>query len=75
MKHPLRRPNAETRRAMRDAKRGRGIIKFKDKTSLYRSLGLLDLCATSFLPAGMLDSVPRPCSPPRVKIREGFIYG
>ena len=40
MKHPLRRPNAETRRAIRDAKRGRGIIKLKDKTRLYRSLGL-----------------------------------
>ena len=40
MKHPLLLPNAETRRAIRDAKRGRGIIKFKDKASLYRSLGL-----------------------------------
>jgi hypothetical protein len=40
MKHPLHRPNAETRRAIRDAMRRRGIIKFKDKTSLYRSLGL-----------------------------------
>jgi len=40
MKHPLRRPNAETRRAICDAKRGRGITKFRDKASLYRSLGL-----------------------------------
>ena len=40
MKHPLHLPNAETKRAMRDAQRGRGVIKFKDKASLYRSLGL-----------------------------------
>ena len=40
MKHRLRLPNAETKRAMRDAQRGRGVIKFKDKASLYRALGL-----------------------------------
>jgi hypothetical protein len=28
-----------------------------------------------FLPAGMLDLVPRPCSPPRVTIRGGFPLG
>jgi hypothetical protein len=40
MKHPLHLPNAETRRAMRDAQSRRGVTKFKDKASLYRSLGL-----------------------------------
>jgi hypothetical protein len=29
----------------------------------------------NFLPAGMLDLVPRPCSPPRVTIRGGFPLG
>jgi hypothetical protein len=40
MKYPLHRPNAETRRAIRDAMRRRGITRFKDKASLYKSLGL-----------------------------------
>lgn len=40
MKHPLRRPNAKTKRVMRDAMRRRGITRFKDKASLYRSLDL-----------------------------------
>jgi len=37
---PLHLPNAETKRALRDAQRGRGVTKFKDKAGLYRSLGL-----------------------------------
>ena len=37
---PLHLPTAETKRALRDAQRGRGVTKFKDKAGLYRSLGL-----------------------------------
>jgi len=60
-----------------DARRAHGIFAPCRPSAFSKKLARAKSTPSNlnFLPAGMLDLVPRPCSPPRVTIRGGFLLG
>ena len=59
-----------------DARRAHGIFAPCRPSAFPKKLARAKSTPSNliFLPAGMLDLVPRPCSPPRVTIRGGFYF-